>query len=76
MLKTISKPVCRDNDYNYVAVVSHNHILNGMFYFAPRQKTPLHCAVDSAHMEVVELLVKHGAKVQCTSILCLNHHVS
>ena len=28
-----------------------------------RKQTPLHCAVESSHLDAVELLVKHGAKV-------------
>ena len=28
-----------------------------------RQKTPLHCALAMGHGDVVEILVKHGAKV-------------
>ena len=29
-----------------------------------RQKTPLHCALEMGHVDIVELLVKHGAKVR------------
>lgn len=28
-----------------------------------RQKTALHCALEVGHVDVLELLVKHGAKV-------------
>lgn len=29
-----------------------------------RQKTALHCALEMGHVDVLELLVKHGAKVK------------
>ena len=40
-----------------------------------RQKTALHCALAMGHVDVVELLVKHGAKVSDVRIKCNLHSI-
>ena len=35
--------------------------------------TPLHCAAGKAHMDVMEVLIKHGAKVSREGVRAVEH---
>ena len=46
----------------------YTHVHRPVALIIHRQKTPLHCALEVGHVDVLELLVKHGAKVSLVKI--------